>query len=1702
MRDKTRGGPGSRKITPGEKGHDIFFGPPTAPNSFDRSLNTLHDLMELIPSDSGTYETAKETRDGLHTACELMSTDDVEEDVQNLGEQVRELLLYVQLPKFFEHLQSQAQTIISMLHLIENAAMFAGDCSKPEFRDELGTFDTRKSILEDFDRQFKKLKRNFAAGKDSIDWSEAYTRKPVAATPGPVSTVEEETQSEVSTVEHEPDARTVESDEDQKLVDSLNPDFTPTNLLNLCCLEWTRKNLLLDVISWFDSTTEPNILWLVGAPGSGKTAISWSLIAELERQQRSAGEFFFRQNQHVPSQLWTTMAYKMAKFHPAIKSKVYNALMREDDVLDDIQITFEKFVAGPLKDLDARLSSRGPIILIDGLEQCGHGDSNWQALLNTLPQWLSLPPHCKLVITSRPQNDIASVFDGKNIKRIELLTGDDVDPDTNDDIRTYFLHRFAEMRKQDKSITEEWPDYDSISRLVEHASGFFKWAALAVDGIQEAAGERERHLTTIIEGGTTTKIDSLDQYLEDILSMEFDGNPAEAFRATMGAIALGKQPLAMADLGRFVEGRFPADSGVVKLRHKAYKDFLMDSKRCTLQDNSFQIDRSKAHRKLTVSCFKIMQQGLKFNICGIKSSYRMNYELEDKDSVVGKCIPSYLDYACQFWADHLRGIASTEKRDTEIVNLLKNFLHFHFLYWLEALTSKSLLSAAEWLETTDKDLSLFAADASRFALTFADVISESAPHIYLSALPFAPPSSLVYKRYRDQFPKTIKVLREEGIKWPAMRFSISTNNLFTAIFEAENGALLFGPFELHSDWIRSIAWSPDGQRIVTGSDDRKVKVVAAESGQIIYDTAFHNDWIRTVLYTVDFFISYRTVRIYDASTGTAVGEAWTTGQTGYIRAIALSPDNKILAAGSDDTTIVLYDMDRKSVINQPLKGHTSGIRSLAFSKDGQVLASASDDNSVRLWNVQTGKKICDPLYGHSSYVSCVRFSPDMKQLITGGEDYSIRFFDMDSLPVWGKSLGGTGPFRAAVALQDGNTILGFDGFSTWNWSVDDGRVENTPFEGHSEHLSDIQSVSISPDGKRVATAARNQTVIIWQAENGKSLWGPLEGHSDDIFALSFSKDGKMVASGSDDQKVWVWSAETGQSVCGPMEGHVGSVRGICFSPDGKQVASGSNDNNAIIWSVESGEKVLGPLEYHRDWIYGLAYSPNGLYLATASDDYTVAIWDVATGDRVFHVLTGHGGYLRVVNWSEDSKKIVTGALDNTIRVFDVDTGTLLCEPLTGHKGSPTAVTFRSSSHSDDLEVVSAGLDGTIRVWGLQMKNFVKTQTFSGYHNDWIHSISFSPVDDHIASGGDDGQLIVMNVVTGDLKFSTNAHPDWIRCVAYSPDGKTIATCSDDSTIAIWDADNGEPSLGPFNGHTGAVLSIAFSPSGNFLVSGSEDNTIMSWDLHPLFSKLNNPLSVYRGHKDAVNAVAYALGGGLIVSGSADAQIAVWEASASNQCIRQFGGHGGPILSICTSDKKIFSSSEDKTIRVWELSTGHALLSILQGHTGSINAITFSPDGTRIVSASNDGSLRIFDSYSGEPCTLPLRMSDRVLSVGVSRDGTLVACSGEDRSVHVWRANMARRAVWPDSFMRKVRGLEFCLIDDQGVLADFTLPDDGWLRGSTNEAMCWIPSVYRAGLWTPRTVGILGASETILDLRSVVHGTKWEQCRAYVFVEKG
>jgi Cdc6-like AAA superfamily ATPase len=423
----------------------------------------------------------------------------------------------------------------------------------------------------------------------------------------------------------------------EKLRDALRPVPMPADLLDLGCLPGTRTEVLSGIIAWLDDQSESNsnVLWLCGAPGTGKTTVSWSLIAELRRQQRCAGIFLFRQEEDSPSELWRTLAYEIARFHPAIESEIYDAATRTNNKLDlnNVKITFEKLIKDPLEATEIALSDHSPVLLIGALEKCSQDESR-KMLLRTLSQWPSLPRHCKLIITSQPQSDILDVLEGESIKRMDLSMEDGDNSATTKDIRTYIKHRFAEIR----GIDDGWPDLRAISKMVEHANGFFKWAAVAMDDISStSAEEREKRLLAIIESGSATDFDSLNEYFWYTLETTVGHPSFRTFRATMGAVFFSKESLSMRDLHRFLqessdttenvkvktqdkEGCFASskdrvltkntlyklsplmtfgddEDKVVGLRHKAYRDYLVDPLRCP---SSWFIDKGKAHRRMTV----------------------------------------------------------------------------------------------------------------------------------------------------------------------------------------------------------------------------------------------------------------------------------------------------------------------------------------------------------------------------------------------------------------------------------------------------------------------------------------------------------------------------------------------------------------------------------------------------------------------------------------------------------------------------------------------------------------------------------------------------------------------------------------------------------------------------------------------------------------------------------------------------------------------------------------------------------------------------------------------------------------------------------------------------------------------------------------------------------------------------------------------
>ena len=222
------------------------------------------------------------------------------------------------------------------------------------------------------------------------------------------------------------------------------------------------------------------------------------------------------------------------------------------------------------------------------------------------------------------------------------------------------------------------------------------------------------------------------------------------------------------------------------------------------------------------------------------------------------------------------------------------------------------------------ELSTLLWDLRQFTSYFAVPISESVAHIYLSALAFSPTCSFFHEIY-ERCQGMVTVKRGRPLNWP----------------------LLLHTFH-HTDRVNCVAFSPDGTQIVSGSDDK-------------------------------------TIRVWNVETRAAVGEPL-VGHTRAVRSVAFSPDGTQIVSGSYDNTIRVWNVETRAAVGEPLIGHTSLVTSVALSPDGTQIVSGSHDKTIRVWNVETCAAVGEPLTGHTNWVRSVAFSPDGTQIVSGSEE--------------------------------------------------------------------------------------------------------------------------------------------------------------------------------------------------------------------------------------------------------------------------------------------------------------------------------------------------------------------------------------------------------------------------------------------------------------------------------------------------------------------------------------------------------------------------------------------------------------------------------------------------------------------------------------------------------------------------------------------
>jgi WD40 repeat protein len=668
----------------------------------------------------------------------------------------------------------------------------------------------------------------------------------------------------------------------------------------------------------------------------------------------------------------------------------------------------------------------------------------------------------------------------------------------------------------------------------------------------------------------------------------------------------------------------------------------------------------------------------------------------------------------------------------------------------------------------------------------------------------------------------------------------------------------------HHNWVKDVAFSPDGTRVLTGSRDTMA-------------------------------------RLWDARTGQPVGAPLKHPHP--VWSVAFSPDGRLILTGCGrpegrQGEARLWDAATGKLLGEPLQ--TAGpVHRALFNRAGDRILTISR-GQARLWQVAppaAGGVRLLLLLPHSNAVFTALFSPDGKTVLTAGADGTARLWDAATGEAKGASLFHTGPVEQAAFSPDGRTLaVGCNRSDVSRnlrvgevqlWDVAEGRTLGRGLL----HPGPLKTLAFSPDGRTLLTGCivpperpgdplRGQARL-WDVGRAEPL-GPALLHAGPVWAVAFNPDGRTFLTGCEDATARLWQTATGLPV-GPLIKSWGNVLAVAFSPDGRTLLLGSADEPGIaqLWAAPPGQ-ALGALA-HPDKVSALALSPDGKALLTGCHDGKLRLWDLPGRAPIGTPLTlGNPGktparkpsgapgplpaFVRALAFHPDGKLAAAGCADRKVHLWDLSTRQPHAPPLL-HKSPVVGVAF--SPDGQTLATVQSDRRGPQRwrvadgvplgesaaevgqLWAVAYSAAGDKLLVGGHGGVCFYSSDGKPLGSHLLPAGPSGeQGLVWSAVWGpaDKTFLTGdnrlahrwdratgkpvgppfVHQGPVWALACSADGRTVLTGSGDRTARLWDAVTGKP-LGPALEHPDEVRAVVLSRDGRSALTASDRNVYL-WEL--------------------------------------------------------------------------------------------------------------------------------------------------------------------------------------------------------------------------------------------------------------------------------
>jgi len=620
-----------------------------------------------------------------------------------------------------------------------------------------------------------------------------------------------------------------------------------------------------------------------------------------------------------------------------------------------------------------------------------------------------------------------------------------------------------------------------------------------------------------------------------------------------------------------------------------------------------------------------------------------------------------------------------------------------------------------------------------------------------------------------------------------------------------------------------------------------------------------------------------------------------------------------------------------------------------------------------------------------------------------GQHAALPALDADWLRLWQAETGDLGPFEPAVrrhgiplaVTRDGRRIAAHavDG-AVRIVASDTGEVEAV-VEGHRGR---VVRAMFTADGSRLILQEQRHGIGVWNAENGGlvvRITGSGRGGGTDVFVLS--PDGTRLAeverftgSSPADQAtrtVGVWATDDGRRVAAitvPAAARF-SATTMAFAPDGSRLVAATSDVDVHVWDARTGGEVAR-LRGHTAAVTSIAYSPDGRRVATAAANGAIRLWEARTFTDEGELLA-HDSAVMALAFRPDDTLLASGSHDGTVRIWRGEGGSRLAD-ITGREG----ITAAAFSHDGRALAIAPRGAAAVELWD---PHAAERRCVLDADGGIVTRIVFAPAGDRVAAlvdmpaGGED--VRVWNIKEGRLEAALGPHDHGVAGAAFSPDGGRLLTTARTGVVRLWDVASGSRMLEfarPRAQMRRADAAAAFVDRGTKVVSAMPE--ILDAATGSVVGELPP-----RGN---VTVVATSPDGRLVVSGVASGTVYLNRPASAGAVTDKLPGHSRSVRAAAFSadGSRLVTASDDGTALLWD-TRAVAELQVFSGHEAPVEAVSITPDGTRVVTGSRDGTVRVWDAVSGvELCRLPGQPN----AMALSPDGSLLVTNTPEGAARI------------------------------------------------------------------------------------------------------